>query len=91
MAEHPPRMTTREVCALARYSSSTLWKRIDADHMPKPIDRGGSGFLFDTKAVLLALGMHTNGDTSEQAEWGFDADAYRAALSRDLRRRQAKG
>ena len=45
------------MCALARYSSSTLWKRIDAGVMPAPIDRGGRGFLFDRQAVRAALGL----------------------------------
>lgn len=79
MTDEHPRMTTREVCALARYSSSTLWKRIDAGHMPKPLDRGGDGFLFDRKAVLIALGMEPAADTLPPAKsnWDFDADAYR--------------
>ena len=40
MLDEHPRISSREVCELARYSRSTLWKRIDAGHMPAPIDRG---------------------------------------------------
>jgi predicted DNA-binding transcriptional regulator AlpA len=85
------RLTTGEVCALARYTRSTLWKRIDAGHMPKPIDRGGSGFLFDTTAVHTALGMYDHEIKIEQTEWDYDPVAYREALSRTVRRGQGKG
>jgi predicted DNA-binding transcriptional regulator AlpA len=83
----PPRMTTREVCALARYSSSTLWKRIDAGLMPAPIDRGGAGYLFDRPAVLTALIMDKPNEPETPAVV-VDPEAYRAALAREVRRRK---
>ena len=91
MTEDHPRMTTREVCSLARYSSATLWRRIDAGHMPSPLDRGGSGFLFDRRAVLTALGMHTDEKPPEQKAWDFDPDAFREALARNVRRSKGAG
>jgi predicted DNA-binding transcriptional regulator AlpA len=87
----PPRITTREVCALARYTSATLWRRIDAGHMPRPIDRGGEGFLFDRKAVLTALGMQVDDAKTETPNWDFDPVAYREAHARALRRRKGAG
>jgi predicted DNA-binding transcriptional regulator AlpA len=52
-----PRISTREVCELARYSRGTLRRRIAAGHMPAPIDQGGCGLLFDRWAVVRALGL----------------------------------
>ena len=69
------RLTTPEVCALARYSKSTLWKRIDAGLMPAPIDRGGQGFLFDKTAILKALGHHHE-QATEAADWSFDESVF---------------
>ena len=84
-------MNTAEVCALARYTRATLWRRIDAGHMPKPIDRGSGGYLFDRTAVLTALGMNKPQPESDQKEWDFDPEAYRAAHARAVRRRQGAG
>jgi predicted DNA-binding transcriptional regulator AlpA len=82
------RMTTREVCALARYSSSTLWKRIKQGRMPPPVDRGGGGHLFNRRAVLMALGTDA---ADEPAAILVQPDAFRAALARDLRSRKGEG
>jgi predicted DNA-binding transcriptional regulator AlpA len=82
-------MTTREVCALARYSRTTLFSRIDAGAMPKPVDRGGAGFLFDRTAVSIALGMYKE-VVAPQKSWDFDPVAYKAALAREKPRRGAK-
>jgi len=61
--------------------------------MPKPIDRGGGGFLFDRKAVLAALGIISPAEPIKepQANWDFDPDAYRATHARTLRRRKGAG
>lgn len=82
------RITTPEVCALAGYTKATLWRRIDDGHMPKPIDRGGRGFIFDKTAVLIGLGMFDHEVKTDQATWDFDPEAYRATHARNLRRRK---
>ena len=92
MADDHPRINTREVCDLARYTTATLWRRIEAGIMPKPIDRGSGGYLFDRKAVLIALGMGEPAIPAVEAEsWDLDPQAYRDALARDLRRRKGQG
>jgi predicted DNA-binding transcriptional regulator AlpA len=50
----PSRFTTTEVCALARLSRATLWRRIAAGRLPAPIDRGREA-LFDADAIAVAL------------------------------------
>lgn len=85
------RLTTPEVCALARYSKSTLWKRIDAGQMPAPIDRGGGGFIFDRDAVLKALGMFEadlQTDPAAAPDWSFDPIAYKEAHQRRIAARR---
>ncbi|MHB8284808.1 MAG: helix-turn-helix transcriptional regulator [Caulobacteraceae bacterium] len=65
---YPARMTTREVCELGRFGSTTLWRRMKAGTMPKPIDRGHES-IFDRNAVLAALGIGAPNDAiSSQAE-----------------------
>lgn len=49
------RLTTQEVCALARISSSTLWRRISCGRFPPPVDRARTA-LFDFSEVQAALG-----------------------------------
>ena len=87
MSDDHPRMTTVEVCALARYGKATLFRRIDAGHMPRPLDRGGGGYLFDRKAVLIALGMNDDAAAVERKSWRVEPDVYQTALSRKVRRR----
>ena len=48
------RLTTREVCALARLSPATVWRRIRSGELPKPVDYGRQA-LFDRVAVEQAL------------------------------------
>jgi predicted DNA-binding transcriptional regulator AlpA len=91
MPDDHPRITTREVCALARYSPSTLWKRIDAGIIPAPIDRGGDGFLFDRRAVLGALGIPAPSPAVEpEREITVDHEAIREAIRlQNLKRKGA--
>lgn len=58
------RMTTPEVCQLARIGKGKLRKYIRAGKFPKPVDRGGKGYIWNTSTVLEALGINL----SEQAE-----------------------
>ncbi|WP_022697876.1 helix-turn-helix transcriptional regulator [Euryhalocaulis caribicus] len=71
------RLTTSEVCALARYGKATLWRRIREKQMPPPVDRGRES-LFDRKAVEKALGLV---DDDQTPALSFNADAYREAES----------
>jgi predicted DNA-binding transcriptional regulator AlpA len=93
MTDHPPRLSTPEVCALARYGRATLWKRIDAGLMPRPIDRGGDGYLFDLRAVMAALGLDGQHEAVETGRENAvpDPEAYRATLAREVRRRKGAG
>ncbi len=85
-ADHP-RISTKEVCELARYSQGTLWRRIDAGDMPAPLDRGGRGYLFDRKAVLRALGLEITAPPEPvEPAWDFDPVAYAEAIARRNRR-----
>lgn len=51
------RLTTKEVCDLARLSPATVWRRVRRGELPKPIDYGRQA-LFDRSAVEQALGWH---------------------------------
>lgn len=53
-ARAPERLTTGEVCKLARLSRATLWRRIAQGRMPRPIDRGRQA-LFCAEAIAQAL------------------------------------
>ena len=81
-----PRMNTAEVCALARYTPATLWRRIREGHMPKAIDRGSGGYLFDRTAVESALGMKKPQPESERTDWDFDPAALREEIARRVAR-----
>ena len=48
------RLTTREVCALARLSPATVWRRVRSGEFPKPVDYGRQA-LFDRSAIEQAL------------------------------------
>ena len=88
MTEDHPRITSREICELARYTKATLWRRIDAGQMPAPIDRGGDGFLFDRKAVLAALGYGAadSATVPEAPDGSFNPADFKEALARRVRR-----
>lgn len=86
-ADLPTRLTTPEVLALARYSRATLARRIGAGVMPKPIDRGADGGIFDRDAVLKALGIDQP-MTSTPIDRTITADAFvrrRAELAAERR------
>lgn len=53
------RMTSDEVCHLARFSKNTLLQRVKKGTFPKPIDRCGNGYVWNTSVVLGALGFDT--------------------------------
>src|ERR1700722_4841187 len=52
------RMTTDEVCHLARFGRGKLRRRIKTGKFPKPIDRGGKGYIWNRATVLDALGIN---------------------------------
>lgn len=79
------RLTTREVCDLAKFSSVTLWRRIRAGRMPQPIDRGREA-IFDRAAVVAALTAKPL-VTTAPADWVADVVSSRRA---QLAKRQKK-
>ena len=87
----PERMTTTEVCALARFSAITLWRRRKQGKMPRAIDRGREA-LFDRDAVLRALGMHLpEKQCAPEADdpWAVNRDAINAIKARPVRHSSA--
>ena len=50
----PARLTTGEVCQIARFSRATLWRRVAAGRLPEPIDHARQA-LFCAKDVMSAL------------------------------------
>lgn len=87
----PLRMTAGEVCALGRFSRSTLARlRLeDPSWLPPSAIQGGRTTIFDRSAVLKALGLSTDEAPHALAgeQWTFDPDAFRAARSRSVRHR----
>ena len=91
---YPNRLTTAEVCALARYGPATLWRRVKQGRMPKPVDRGRHS-LFDRDEVLAALGFNREPSAYHPGPpdpWEFDPVAYAAAReqAREAKRRARK-
>lgn len=75
------RLTTKEVCDLARFSPVTLWRRIRSGQMPAPIDQGRQS-IFDRQAVLSALQSPAHSASACSAnpgQWAADAVAQRLA------------
>ena len=71
------------VLALAGYSRSTLSNRQRDGKMPKPIDRGGSGGIYDRDEVLKALGMMGLEDKAPDHDpWDVDLESLRRRLER---------
>lgn len=77
----PARMTTGEVCALARYGKETLARRIKAGTMPAPVDRARQ-MLFDRGQVLAALGIDAPAQRQEGSAWAFDPAAFKRARAK---------
>ena len=65
-ASLPWRMTTVEVCTLARVSRATLWRRIKAGQMPAPIDHARQA-LFERDAMISALGRASRPESDRNA------------------------
>lgn len=81
-----PRITTSEVCAIARLSPVTIQRRIAAGKLPKAIDRGREQ-IFDRRAIYEALGisiLDENNAATEENPWeraaGAIAERRTAAL-----------
>lgn len=66
------RLTTTEVCALARISRTTLWRRIRAGRMPKKIDQANEA-LFSADEVFAVLRRPHAGPTSHRSNEVIDA------------------
>lgn len=66
------RLTTREVCALGRFSRASLWRRVQTGRLPKPIDHAREA-LFDEAAVTAALAQPhlpwKSSSTMSASEW----------------------
>lgn len=81
IAPHP-RLTTTEVCQLARLSRASVWRRIAAGRLPAPIDHGRQA-LFCAQAVAEALQKTPERPSPEAA-------AYGARFERLMARRASK-
>ena len=91
LARLPMRLTTAEVCQLARISPATLWRRIKARTLAlAPCDRGRQA-LYERDAVLRAFGMLKDAPAHETDDWTVDAHAIREARSRQVRHRAPAG
>jgi hypothetical protein len=77
----PPRLDLPTVLALAGYSRSTLRNRQRAGLMPKPVDRGATGGIFDRDAVLKALKI-VKDDAPEKQDWSVTREDLLGARER---------
>jgi len=85
IAALPSRLYTSEVCRLARYGVSRLWRERKAGRMPDPIDHGRQD-IFDRDAVFKALGMIQDAAApADDDPWSVNPDAIRQARSRQVR------
>ena len=91
----PLRMTAAEVCALARCSAVTLWRRRRADPtwLPAAAHQLSRELIFERAAVFKALGFdHDDRPQEPAAGWKVDPDAIREARARQVRQpARAKG
>lgn len=86
MTDLPPRLQQPQVLALAGYSVSTLRNRIAAGRMPKPVDRGKHGGIYDRDAVLKALGLAQDDNRTDTPDpWDVAPDAINQRLARPVR------
>jgi hypothetical protein len=82
------RLTTAEVCELARCSEITLWRRrkLDPAWLPVSKHKYGRENVFDRDVVVRALGLQQDEQRPEElAGWEVDAVAIREARSRTVR------
>lgn len=86
----PARLTTAEVCEIARYGPATLRQRVAAGAMPAPIDRGQRGSsIYDRDAVLKALRITNPADADfEEDPWMRGAELHAAANKRRAEERE---
>jgi hypothetical protein len=68
----PLRITTPEVCNIARIGKGKLRTLIRTGKFPKPIDRGGKGYVWNTHSVLQALGIYTTSKNDNPWERGLE-------------------
>lgn len=84
----PRRLTTAEVCELARVGLVTLWRRRQKDKNGDrrydfdPVDRGRQD-LYDRDTVLKALGLSHGAPEAEPLT--IDVNAFHQARSRPVR------
>lgn len=87
-----PRLTTTEVCQLARLSRASVWRRIAAGRLPAPIDHGRQA-LFCAQAVAAALQKTPERPSPEEAAYGAQFErlmAKRASKPLTLKKLQNK-
>jgi hypothetical protein len=81
----PLRLTTKEVCQIARFGPATLAARIKVGRMPASIDQARTK-IFDRDAVLAALGIGRAAAPVEPVQgWEVDKEAIMAARKRQVR------
>ena len=73
------RLTTSEVCRIARFSRATLWRRVASGRLPKPIDHAREA-LFCAKAIKSAL----------EERWPIEPQALDVAIAQRIARMRAK-
>lgn len=98
--EAEPRIMLSEVCRIAHLSRVTIQRRVKAEKLPKPIDRGTEA-IFDRRAIYQALGIalesvkHDTEETAGADPWlqGAHAIAKRrvAAICGDKKPRRRRG
>jgi hypothetical protein len=84
IAQLPNRIYTSEVCRVARYSITKLWRERKAGRMPEPIARGRQD-IFDRDSVLQALRLPHDEPKPEPDPWSVNPDAIRQARAGHVR------
>ena len=74
------RLTTSEVCAMGRFSTATLWRRVRYGRLPKPIDHAREA-LFDADAIHSALGSKVQDAPTLGSGWAVDPKVLTQACS----------
>jgi hypothetical protein len=90
VASLPMRMTTAEVCDLARFSPATFHRKRKADPswLPASAVQGGRQLIFDREAVIRALGLR--GAPAQVVEWTVDPAAIESARRARTRKFSAR-